>query len=348
MKTSADHGPTRESQLVEAPSEPARDRVNAAMDPAPHASPASHGDPAAVASLADVLGARLSPGSVIRRDEPLARRTTLRVGGRADLLVEPDGESDLAIVLEEARRHAVPWRVLGRGSNLLIRDGGVRGVVISMGRPAFAGISGEGLRLRCGAGVRLKEVSNEARRRGVAGLEFLSGIPGSVGGALRMNAGAWNSTTFEVIETIRCMRPDGGILECAAAEVPVRYRSCDLFRDHVALAAVFVGTRAEPADVEAKLKDLNARRWASQPAAPSAGCIFKNPAAIPAGRLIDELGLKGTRVGGASVSMEHGNFIVNDGTATAADVLALIALIRKRVREERGLEMETEVEILGE
>ncbi len=318
--------------------------MNAATDPA-----SVDNRPApAIGSLAETLGARLSAGSLIRRDEPMARRTTLRVGGCADLFVEPDGEEDLAIVLEEAHRRAVPWRVLGRGSNLLVRDAGLRGLVITLGRPVFATIGGEGLHLRCGAGVRLKEVSNEARRRGVAGLEFLSGIPGSVGGALRMNAGAWNSSTFEVLETIRRMRPDGGIVECPASEVPARYRRCDLFGDHIALAAVFVGRQSTPAEVEEKLKDLNARRWASQPAAPSAGCIFKNPEAIPAGRLIDELGLKGTRVGGASVSMEHGNFIVNDGTATAEDVLALIALIRKRAREARGVEMETEVEIVGE
>ncbi|MBL9126909.1 MAG: UDP-N-acetylmuramate dehydrogenase, partial [Verrucomicrobiales bacterium] len=186
------------------------------------------------------------------------------------------------------------------------------------------------------------------RRRGLAGLEFLVGIPGSVGGALRMNAGAWNAMTFEVLETVRYMAPDGTSVERPAREVPARYRRCDLFVDHVALGAVFRGVPATPEGVEATLNDLNARRWASQPSAPSAGCIFKNPAAVPAGRLIDELGLKGTRIGGAMVSMEHGNFIVNDGKATAKDVLALIELIRRKAREERGVELETEVEILGE
>jgi len=301
-----------------------------------------------MADMAAAVAARLSPGSVVRRDEPMARRTTLRVGGSADLLVEPDGERDLAIVLEEARRRQVPWRVLGRGSNLLVRDNGVRGVVISLARPVFASIEGDGPWLRCGAGARLKEVSNEARRRGLAGLEFLAGIPGSVGGALRMNAGAWNAMTFEVLNVVRYMGPDGVVVERPAAEVPARYRRCDLFRDHIALAAVFRGQPATPGQVEEKLNELNARRWASQPAAPSAGCIFKNPPTIPAGRLIDELGLKGTRVGGASVSMEHGNFIVNDGQATADDVLGLIELIRRRAMEVRGVALETEVEILGE
>lgn len=163
-----------------------------------------------------------------------------------------------------------------------------------------------------------------------------------------MNAGAWNAMTFEVLNVVRYMGPDGVVVERPAAEVPARYRRCDLFRDHIALAAVFRGQPATPGQVEEKLNELNARRWASQPAAPSAGCIFKNPPTIPAGRLIDELGLKGTRVGGASVSMEHGNFIVNDGQATADDVLALIELIRRRAMEVRGVALETEVEILGE
>jgi UDP-N-acetylenolpyruvoylglucosamine reductase len=320
--------------------------MNATMDPQ-RASMGSLSLPA-ITPLVAALESRLSPGAVIRRDEPMARRTTLRVGGAADLFVEPDGERDLAIVLEETQRFQVAWRVLGRGSNLLVRDAGVRGVVIALGRPVFATIEGEGCRLRCGAGARLKEVSNEARRRGLAGLEFLAGIPGSVGGALRMNAGAWNAMTFEVLEEVRYMAPNGSVVERPAAEVPARYRRCDLFRDHIALGAVFRGREATPAEVEKTLNELNAKRWASQPAAPSAGCIFKNPSTIPAGRLIDELGLKGTRVGGASVSLQHGNFIVNDGHATATDVLTLIELIRDRAREQRGVELETEVEILGE
>jgi len=301
-----------------------------------------------VAPLAEALTGCLSPGAVLRRDEPMARRTTLRVGGPADLYVEPDSEADLALVLVEAGRFGVPWRVVGRGSNLLVRDGGVRGVVICLGRPVFSRIKVRDRRLWCGAGARLKDVSNEARRRGLAGLEFLAGIPGSVGGALRMNAGAWNASTFEVLESVRYMGPDGVVTERPAREVPARYRRCDLFVDHIALAGEFRGETSSPAEVEATLNALNTRRWASQPAAPSAGCIFKNPSAIPAGRLIDELGLKGTRVGGARVSDEHGNFVVNDGGATAADVLELIERIRRRAREERGVELETEVEILGE
>jgi len=299
-------------------------------------------------ALAEVLATRLGPDSLIRRREPMARRTTMRVGGVADLLVEPGSEKDLAIVLEETHGHGLPWRVIGRGSNLLVRDAGIRGVVICLARPAFSVLEVEGPMLRCGAGCRLKDVSNEARRRGLAGLEFLAGIPGSVGGALRMNAGAWKGETFAVLDRIRYMAPSGSVLERPAKEVPAQYRRCDLFREHIALGAVFRGTVSTPELVEATLNDLNARRWATQPAAPSAGCIFKNPSSIPAGRLIDELGLKGTRVGGAMVSMEHGNFIVTDGQASATDVLALIELIRGKAQSQRGVLLETEVEILGE
>jgi UDP-N-acetylenolpyruvoylglucosamine reductase len=301
-----------------------------------------------VAALEASLRTRFKDAGTIRAGEPLARRTTLRVGGRADLLVEPGDESELAVVLTESGRLGVPWMVLGRGSNLLVRDGGVRGVVVVLNQPWFARIEAEPPRIRCGAGVRLSAVSAEGRRLGLGGLEFLGGIPGSVGGALRMNAGAWNAMTFERLSTVRYMTPDGRALERPASEVPATYRRCELFRDHIALEAVFVGTPCAREEIEVRTEDLNRRRWSSQPAAPSAGCIFKNPAGIAAGRLVDELGLKGTRVGGAGVSEVHGNFIVNEGGARAEDVLALIEVIRTRAREERGIELETEVEIIGE
>ena len=163
-----------------------------------------------------------------------------------------------------------------------------------------------------------------------------------------MNAGAMGGWTFNVVESVRFMDFSGQIYQRVTREVPVEYRSCPLFKDHIALGAVFKGVSAPREEIERRMTAFSQKRWESQPAAPSAGCIFKNPAAIPAGKLIDELGLKGTRVGGAVVSAEHGNFIVTDGTATARDVLKLIELIKLRAKTARGLELQTEVEIIGD
>jgi UDP-N-acetylmuramate--alanine ligase len=294
------------------------------------------------------LTARVTPGTVLRQDEPLARRTTLRVGGTADIYVEPSLETDLAAVLKCCSERQIPFIVLGRGSNLLIRDGGIRGVVICLAHPHFNQVEVQGERLICGAGARLKAVAIEARRHGLSGLEFLEGIPGSVGGAMRMNAGAMGSWLFDVVETIRFMDGSGAIHERRASEVNVEYRGCPLFKNHIALGATLRGQTAAPQGIQARMESFSRKRWESQPSQPSAGCIFKNPATIPAGKLIDELGLKGTRVGGAMVSDVHANFIVNNGTATARDVLNLIEVIKQRAKSARDIDLQTEVEILGE
>jgi UDP-N-acetylenolpyruvoylglucosamine reductase len=163
-----------------------------------------------------------------------------------------------------------------------------------------------------------------------------------------MNAGANQSWTFNVAEHIRFMSPAGAVIEQPAAEVPATYRDCPTLHTHVALAAVFRGRPATEAEVRERMEAFSRRRWESQPREPSAGCIFKNPPGIPAGRLVDELGLKGTQVGGARVSEVHANFLVNTGAANARDLLDLIALIRRRAQTERGIELEPEVEIIGE
>lgn len=303
---------------------------------------------AMLAEIATALTALLKPSAVVRCQEPLSRRTTLRVGGPADLYVEPADEQDLAVTVRFCGERGWPFFVLGRGSNLLVRDGGVRGVVICLAQPAFAAVTCEGTTLRCGAGVRLKTIGQEARRHGLGGLEFLEGIPGSLGGALRMNAGAMGSWTFEVVERMRFMDHQGVFAERDRADIEARYRSCPLLLDHIAVAADLRGLPAARAAIEAKLAAFNQKRWESQPAAPSAGCIFKNPASIPAGKLVDQLGLKGRRIGGAVVSPVHGNFIVNDGQATAGNVLELIDVVRGEALAQAGLQLETEVEIIGE
>jgi UDP-N-acetylenolpyruvoylglucosamine reductase len=299
-------------------------------------------------NIADEIAARVSRATVIRHNEPLAKHTTLRVGGPTDVYVEPPNEDDLANVVKFCGEHGVPFFILGRGSNLLVRDGGFRGVVICLSQPHFSKIEIVGEKIFCGAGAKLKNVSVEAKRNDLSGVEFLEGIPGSVGGALRMNAGAMGGATFDAVESVRVMDFDGHVRELAPAEMAVEYRSCAALKDHIALGAVFRCQTLPRAEIEQRMKGYSEKRWGSQPAAPSAGCIFKNPGAIPAGRLVDELGLKGARVGGAVVSAEHGNFIVNDGKATARDVLELISILKAKARTERGIELHTEVEIIGE
>ncbi len=289
---------------------------------------------------ADELVRRLSDAAVVRRDEPLAKRTTLRVGGPADVYVEPASDDDLAVVLGFCTDHSVPFFLLGRGSNLLVRDGGFRGVVICLTHESFRRIEVADSLLHCGAGARLKNVATEARRHGLAGLEFLEGIPGTIGGGLRMNAGAMGGATFDLVQSVRLMDFAGVARDWSPDELEVEYRSCATLKTHIALAATLKGRADSLESITQRMIAFSRKRWASQPAAPSAGCMFKNPAAIPAGRLIDELGLKGLRVGGASVSAEHGNFIVNDGTATARDVLQLIELLKERARAERGIELQ--------
>ncbi len=300
------------------------------------------------ADLFNKLQASLSSATVLRADEPLAKRTTLRVGGDADFFAEPATESDLAALLRSCAELKLPFTLIGRGSNLLIKDGGIRGLVISLGHERFAGLQIIGEHMHCGAGAKLKNVSVEARRAGLAGLEFLEGIPGSVGGALRMNAGAMGSWMFDVVEQIRFMDFSGNVHERKASEVNVEYRGCPLFKTHIALGAVLHGTPASKEVIQERANEFNAKRWETQPAQPSAGCIFKNPKTVPAGKLIDELGLKGTKLGGAMISTVHGNFIVNEGNATAKDVLELIELVKQTARAKRGIELETEVEIIGE
>jgi UDP-N-acetylenolpyruvoylglucosamine reductase len=290
----------------------------------------------------------VSTDTVLRSDEPLAKRTTLRVGGPADLYIEPASEADLAGTLKFCAERQLPVFVLGRGSNLLVRDGGFRGVVICLCNPAFSGIHVSGDRMRCGAGARLKAVAMEAKRSGVSGLEFLEGIPGSVGGALRMNAGAMGGAMFEVVLSVRSMDLSGNVRQRTVSEMAVSYRRCSTLLHEIALEAELRGKAGSPEAIEKRMGEFSKKRWQSQPAASSAGCMFKNPLTIPAGKLIDELGLKGKRVGGAMISLEHGNFLVNDGTATAHDVLELIELVRARAWAERAIDLQTEVEIIGE
>jgi len=296
----------------------------------------------------EALRAQLSEASRVAENEPLAKRTTLGVGGPAEIFIEPSNEADLAQALRYCTANSLPVFVLGRGSNLLIRDGGIRGVVVSLRHEFFSRIEVRGEELHCGAGARLSHVANAARDKGLAGLEFLEGIPGCMGGGLRMNAGAMGTMTFEVVERVRFMGRDGQVEERPAAEMAAVYRSCPVLRENIALGAVLRGQPAELDAVHSRMETFRKHRTSSQPYYRSAGCMFKNPAEKPAGQLVDECGLKGHSVGGASVSELHGNFIINDGHATATDVIALIEQVRERVREKKGINLQTEVQIVGE
>ena len=298
--------------------------------------------------LFDALRQRLGPGTRLVRNEPMRKHTTLRVGGPAELWCEPQDERDLAEVVRFCRARGVPLTMIGRGSNLLVRDGGISGVCVHLTGPHFSRIEVAGRRLVAGAAARLNAIVAAARRAGVGGLEFMEGIPASLGGALRMNAGAMGGWMFERVVSVRCLAPDGELADVPAAEMGARYRDVARLHDHVAVSAVLEGDPAEPDAIAARLREFSGKRWDSQPAAPSAGCVFKNPAVLPAGRLVDELGLKGRRSGGAMISAEHGNFIVNAGGATARDVLDLMARVQEAARRERGVELEPEVMILGD
>jgi UDP-N-acetylenolpyruvoylglucosamine reductase len=299
-------------------------------------------------NFVEELAARVSLATVLKRDEPMAKHTTLRVGGPADVYVEPATEADLTLILQWCGEYDVKFFILGRGSNLLVRDGGFRGVVICLSSPEFSRIEIDGTRIRAGAGAKQKNVAVEAKRNGLSGVEFLEGIPGSIGGALRMNAGAMGGETFNAVKSVRVMDFAGNISELSPVEMSVAYRSCATLKNHIALSAVFQCKLEPREEIEKRMKAYSEKRWSSQPAAPSAGCMFKNPTTIPAGKLIDELGLKNTKVGGARISMEHGNFLVNDGGASAKDVLELIGILRARAKAERGIDLHTEVEVLGE
>jgi len=294
------------------------------------------------------LSAVIKPESILKRDEPLHKHTTMRIGGPAQLWFEPIDEADLQAGLRFAHDRGIPVTFIGRGSNLLVRDGGILGLCIHLGRPYFNRIEVEGDVVTVGAGARLKAIVAEARKHDLGGFEFMEGIPGNLGGALRMNAGAMQGWTMEVVDSVRSIDEQGHVFEVAKADLEIHYRNVPHFQKHIAVSAKLHGKPSSKEEIGEKLKAYSGKRWTSQPAAPSAGCIFKNPGPMPAGKLIDELGLKNLSVGSARVSEVHGNFIVNDGGATAEDVLQLISLIQSRARETRQIDLHTEVIVLGE
>jgi UDP-N-acetylmuramate--alanine ligase len=292
--------------------------------------------------LRDAMGA-----GVVSLYEPMSHHTTLRVGGPAQFWIEPQTHGGLANVLVFCSANRLPLMIVGRGSNLLVRDGGIPGVVIHLAKGEFSALRVNDLQIEAGAGVRLKQLVGAARQAGIGGFEWMEGIPGSVGGSLRMNAGAMGSETFQQVMNLRVVNLRGEFQILTPAATEVQYRNVPTLRDHFVVSAVFKGSPGKLEEIEDRLDVAAKKRRDTQPIAASAGCIFKNPAECPAGKLVEELGLKNLAIGAARVSEIHGNFIVNDGEATARDVMQLIEQIQANAKAERGIELQTEVQIVG-
>jgi UDP-N-acetylmuramate--L-alanine ligase/UDP-N-acetylenolpyruvoylglucosamine reductase len=298
--------------------------------------------------IAEKLKAIVGEQGDVRLCEPLSKHTTLRVGGPAQFWVEPRDEKSFSELIRFCRQENLRLFVIGRGSNLLVRDGGIRGVVVHPHGGDFNKVEINGNEITAGAGAKLRDVAYAAKTGGIGGLEWMEGIPGAVGGGLRMNAGAMGSQTFENVVRVRYLDANGDAHTRTRDELEVHYRNFPLLANNFAVSAVFRGRPAPTEEIVRKLEASQEKRRTSQPAAKSAGCIFKNPDSCPAGKLVDELGLKNSRVGKARVSEVHGNFIVNDGGATAADMIELIEKIKRVARGKRGIALETEVQIVGE
>lgn len=296
--------------------------------------------------MRDTLQSVMGAGR-IKLYEPLSKHTTMRIGGPAQFWVEPESEEGFADLVRHCFDENIPLMVIGRGSNLLVRDGGIPGVVAHLSRGDFQRHEVNGTEITAGVGVKFKQLSALARSASITGFEWMEGIPGNLGGGLRMNAGAMGIQTFDQVVRVRFCDQDGNIFTRTPKELDVHYRSVPMLRTNYALSAVIAGNPGTQTEIDATIAGSVAKRRSSQPIAASAGCIFKNPSEIPAGRLIEELGLKNFSVGHARVSEIHANFIVNDGGATSEDVLTLIKEIQTAAQRTRGIELETEVQITG-
>ncbi|HEX7446156.1 MAG TPA: UDP-N-acetylmuramate dehydrogenase [Pirellulales bacterium] len=281
----------------------------------------------------------------MRQDEPLAPHTWLHVGGPAEFFAEPRSADELAALVRRCRDDELPVRILGGGSNVLVRDEGVPGVVIRLADAGFADIERQGRRLTAGGGAKLGHLISTAVREGLAGLEALVGIPGTIGGALHGNAGSRGGDVGQWTSRATVMTAAGEIVERARDELVFAYRQSSL-DELVILSAEFELDEEDPDELTKRMQKQWIVKKASQPLGhQSAGCIFKNPSGLSAGVLIDDAGLKGTRVGGAEVSDRHANFIIAEAGATSHDVLRLIDLVRSRVADRSGVELELEIEV---
>ncbi|QGQ46945.1 UDP-N-acetylmuramate dehydrogenase [Metabacillus sediminilitoris] len=294
----------------------------------------------------DLLSANIGK---VRENEPLLKHTTIKIGGPADLFVEPSSSESLAKALQIIKKHGVKWRAIGRGSNLLVSDKGIEGVVLKLGIGLDDFELHEDL-LTVGGGCSIVRLATIISKKGLSGLEFASGIPGSIGGAVYMNAGAHGSDISKILVKAQILFDDGRLEWLSNEDLEFSYRTSVLQekKPGICLNAVLKLEKGVKEDIVAVMQKNKDYRKVTQPwNFPCAGSIFRNPLPKYAGQLVEDAGLKGYQIGGAKISEMHGNFIVNAGDATAQDVLDLIAFVKETILEKYGVTMETEVEIIG-
>ena len=293
--------------------------------------------------LQNVMG-----GSGIFMEEPMKKHTTFRVGGPADVLVQPD-ETALAAILVLCRQYHVSYSFIGNGSNLLVGDKGIRGVVIEMTDP-MGNIEVDGTKITAQAGAMLSKIANTAASNGLGGMEFAAGIPGSVGGAVVMNAGAYGGEMKDIIEKVYVLDENGAQLELDRDALDLGYRhSCIPEKKYIVTKVVLELVPRNEAEIRSEMKELNEKRAEKQPLQyPSAGSTFKRPEGYFAGKLIMDAGLRGYQVGGAQVSEKHCGFVINKGDATAADICQLMRDVSDKVQAQFGVVLEPEVKMIGE
>ena len=294
--------------------------------------------------LCDAIGA-----ASVREQEPMSAHTTFRAGGPARYFVTPEGEKELAAVLAACREAEKAYYILGNGSNLLVGDKGYRGVVIQICK-RMNEIRTEENKIYAQAGALLSKIAAQAFSNSLTGFEFASGIPGTLGGAVMMNAGAYGGEMKDVLTSVRVMTEEGEIMELPAEELGLGYRTSIIpEKRYIVLGAVISLTEGKKEEIKAQMDDLRQKRVSKQPLEyPSAGSTFKRPEGYFAGKLIQDSGLKGFTVGGAQVSEKHSGFVINKGNATAADVMELIRQVTAKVKEDTGVTMEPEVKQIGE
>ncbi len=287
-------------------------------------------------------------GGALRRNVPMRDYTSFRIGGAADAVLFAQSEEQLVRAVRLCKEAGERYLVVGNGSNLLVSDRGVRDLVIMI-RDAFSQVSFSDETMTVGAGMRLTAAAQAAAGQSLSGLEFAYGIPGLVGGALAMNAGAYGGEMAQIVQSVRILEPDGEIHEFSNELMEFSYRKSALKKGRIALSATLLLHRGEEEAIRARMAQYKSARQEKQPLSfPSAGSVFKRPEGHFAGALIENAGLKGVSVGGAQVSEKHAGFIVNTGTATCQDVLELIKLIQKRVLEQSGVQLETELRPVGD